>query len=560
MREAIDFLRYYGAAVANGEFANATHPPLGTIVCISPWNFPVAIFTGQIAAALAAGNAVIAKPAEETPLVAAAAVKLMHEAGVPDDALILVAGDGAVGATVTAHANVSGVMFTGSTEVAKLIAATLAGRLRPDGQPIPLIAETGGQNPLIVNSSALPEQVIADALASAFDSAGQRCSALRVLCLQDDVADRMIEMVKAAMGELEVGPPDRLSADVGPVISAEARDKILAHVEAMRARGFAVTAAPLGEPHARGFFVAPTLIEIKSVADLGHEVFGPALHVLRFKREALPALIDALNATGYALTAGVHSRIDATIALVASRIAAGNVYVNRNIIGATVGAQPFGGHGLSGTGPKAGGPLYLKRLVARAPAAWPPLPAGAPDAGAKAFSAFIAKRGDAALAALCEQIVSESQLGASVELPGPVGEKNVYSLEPRGAVLCDAADESTLIVQAACALATGNRALLGGAFAAALVAAAPEPLRQRMAVTAAADRVDAALTDRENAALIAFGGEIARRDGPIASVFRVTADTIRRGEPAPLDFLVNERSVCINTTAAGGNASLMTIG
>jgi RHH-type proline utilization regulon transcriptional repressor/proline dehydrogenase/delta 1-pyrroline-5-carboxylate dehydrogenase len=560
VREAIDFLRYYASSVASGDFANATHPPLGTIVCISPWNFPVAIFTGQIAAALAAGNAVIAKPAEETPLVAAAAVKLFHEAGVPEDALILVAGDGVVGATLAAHANVGGVMFTGSTEVAKLIAATLAGRLRPDGTPIPLVAETGGQNALIVDSSALPEQVIADALASAFDSAGQRCSALRVLCLQDDVADRMIEMVKAAMGELDVGPPDRLAADVGPVISAEARDKVLAHVEAMRALGFAVTAAPLGEAAARGFFVAPTLIEINSVADLGREVFGPALHVLRFKREALPALIDALNATGYALTAGVHSRIDATIALVASRIAAGNVYVNRNIIGATVGAQPFGGHGLSGTGPKAGGPLYLKRLVASAPAAWPPLPAGAPDAAAKAFAGFVAKRGDAELAALCKRIVAQSRLGVSLELPGPVGERNVYSLEPRGAVLCDAADEGTQIVQIGCALATGNRALLSGALAEGLVAALPEPLRERVAVAASADRVDSALTDREGAALVAFAGEVARRDGPIAAVFRVSADTLRRGEPAPLDFLVNERSVCINTTAAGGNASLMTIG
>ncbi|MGA2487441.1 MAG: bifunctional proline dehydrogenase/L-glutamate gamma-semialdehyde dehydrogenase PutA [Roseiarcus sp.] len=560
VREAIDFLRYYGSCVAGGDFAVATHPPLGTIVCISPWNFPIAIFTGQIAAALAAGDAVIAKPAEETPLVAAAAVKLLHEAGVPEDALILVPGDGAVGAALTAHAGVGGVVFTGSTEVAKLIAVALAGRLRADGQPIALIAETGGQNALIVDSSALPEQVIADALASAFDSAGQRCSALRVLCLQDDVADRMIGMVKAAMAELEVGPPDRLAADVGPVISAEARDKILAHVEAMRARGFAVTAAPLGEACGRGFFVAPTLIEINAVADLGREAFGPALHVLRFKREALPALIDALNATGYALTGGVHSRIDTTIALVAARLAAGNIYVNRNIIGATVGVQPFGGHGLSGTGPKAGGPLYLKRLVARAPAAWPPLPAGVPDAAAKAFAGFLAQRGEAELAALCERIVGESRLGVSIELPGPVGEKNVYALEPRGAVLCDAADEASMIVQIACALATGNRALLRGASAAGLAAAAPEPLRRRVAVYATADRADAALTDRAGAALVAFAGEIARRDGPIAAVFRVTADALRRGEPAPLDFLINERSVCINTTAAGGNASLMTIG
>jgi RHH-type proline utilization regulon transcriptional repressor/proline dehydrogenase/delta 1-pyrroline-5-carboxylate dehydrogenase len=559
VREAIDFLRYYGACVAGGDFA-AAHPPPGTVVCISPWNFPIAIFTGQIAAALAAGNAVIAKPAEETPLIAAAAVRLMHEAGVPEGALVLVSGDGAVGAMLTAHANVGGVIFTGSTEVARLIAAALASRLRPDGQPIPLIAETGGLNALIVDSSALPEQVVADALVSAFDSAGQRCSALRVLCLQEDVADRMLPMVKAAMAELQVGPPDRLSADVGPVISAEARDTILAHVEAMRARGFAITAAPLGEACERGTFVAPTLIEIEAVADLGREVFGPALHVLRFKREALPALIDALNATGYALTGGVHSRIDTTIALVASRLAAGNVYVNRNIIGATVGVQPFGGHGLSGTGPKAGGPLYLKRLVARAPAAWPPLPAGAPDGAAQAFAAFVGKRGDAALAALCEQIVGESRLGVNLELPGPVGEKNVYSLEPRGAVLCDAADEPALIVQAACALATGNRALLRGAFAAPLAASLPEQLRQRVAVAAASDRVDAVLTDREGAALITFAGEIARREGPIAAVFRVTADALQRGEPAPLDFLLNERSVCINTTAAGGNASLMTIG
>jgi len=328
----------------------------------------------------------------------------------------------------------------------------------------------------------------------------------------------------------------------------------------MRARGFAVTAAPLSEACARGFFVAPTLIEIGSVADLGGEVFGPALHVLRFKREALPALIDALNATGYALTGGVHSRIDTTIALVASRIAAGNVYVNRNIIGATVGVQPFGGHGLSGTGPKAGGPLYLKRLIARAPAAWPLLPAGKPDAAGKAFTGFVAGRGDAALAALCEQVVGESRLGVSLEMPGPVGEKNVYSLEPRGAVLCDAAGEQALIVQAACALATGNRALLSGAFAEALIAALPAPLRQRVAVHAAADRIDAALTDRDGVALVAFAGKIARRDGPIATVFRVTADALQRGEPAPLDFLLNERSVCINTTAAGGNASLMTIG
>ena len=560
VREAIDFLRYYGNCVAAGGFSVATHPPLGTVVCISPWNFPIAIFTGQIAAALAAGNAVIAKPAEETPLVAAAAVELMRQAGVPDDALIVVAGDGEVGAALTAHPEVGGVMFTGSTEVARLIAAALADRLRPDGQPIPLIAETGGQNALIVDSSALPEQVVADALASAFDSAGQRCSALRVLCLQDDIADRMLEMVKAATQELDVGPPDRLAADVGPVITGEAQKSLNAYIDAMRARGFKITAAALGETCARGTFVAPTIIEIDSVADLGREVFGPVLHVLRFGRETLPSLIDALNATGYALTGGVHSRIDTTIDFVASRLAAGNLYVNRNIIGAVVGAQPFGGHGLSGTGPKAGGPLYLKRLVARAPVAWPPLPAGGPSAAAKAFASFVARRGDAALAAQCEALIAASRLGISLELPGPAGERNVYSLEPRGAVLCDAGDETSMIVQVACALATGNRALLAGPQAAALVAALPEPLRERVAAYAPTDRFEAALTDRDGAMLIAFAGEIARRDGPIAAVHRVSAESLRRGEPAPLDFLVAERSLCINTAAAGGNASLMTIG
>ncbi len=359
-------------------------------------------------------------------------------------------------------------MFTGSTEVAKLIAAALAGRLRADGQPIPLIAETGGQNALIVDSSALPEQVVADVLASAFDSAGQRCSALARAV---PAGRRRRPHARDAEGgdgaNSQVGPPDRLAADVGPVISAEARDEILAHVEAMRARGFAVTAAPLGEACARGFFVAPTLIEIDSVADLGREVFGPVLHVLRFKREALPALIDALNATGYALTGGVHSRIDTTIALVAARLAAGNIYVNRNIIGATVGVQPFGGHGLSGTGPKAGGPLYLKRLVARAPAAWPPLPAGAPDAAAKAFAGFArqARRGGARGFVRANRRREPARRQHRAARPG---RRDATSIRSSRAAPCCATrpTKPSLIVQIACALATGNRALLRGASAA----------------------------------------------------------------------------------------------
>jgi RHH-type proline utilization regulon transcriptional repressor/proline dehydrogenase/delta 1-pyrroline-5-carboxylate dehydrogenase len=559
VREAVDFLRYYAAQIERG-FANATHRPLGTVVCISPWNFPIAIFTGQIAAALAAGNAILAKPAEETPLIAAEAVRLLHEAGVPADALIYVPGDGAVGAALTGHQNVGGVMFTGSTEVARLIAASLARRLRPDGAPIPFLAETGGQNALIVDSSALAEQVVADVLSSAFDSAGQRCSALRLLCLQDDIADRTLAMLKSAIRELDVGPPGRLSADTGPVISAEALANLNGYVAGMRARGFAVSAEPLSEACAHGFFIAPTLIEIGAVADLGREVFGPVLHVLRYKREHLGELIEAINATGYALTGGAHSRIDSTIELVSERLAAGNIYVNRNIIGAVVGVQPFGGHALSGTGPKAGGPLYLKRLLAACPPDWPPLPAGVASRAGEAFAQALAGRGHGDLADFSAALSRASRLGASVELPGPVGERNLYTLGERGTVLCDAASEAAMIAEIASALSTGNRAALDGPPAAALIAALPRALRERVVAASEVRRFDAVLTDREGPALLALLADCARREGPIASVFRVTAPMPSGGATAPLDFLLNERSVCINTTAAGGNASLMSIG
>jgi RHH-type proline utilization regulon transcriptional repressor/proline dehydrogenase/delta 1-pyrroline-5-carboxylate dehydrogenase len=556
VREAVDFLRYYAARIATG-VENATHRPLGLVVCISPWNFPVAIFTGQVAAALAAGNAVIAKPAEETPLIAIEAVKLLHQAGVPADALRLLPGDGAVGAALTADARVAGVMFTGSTDVARLIAASLARRLGPEGAPIPLIAETGGQNALIVDSSALAEQVVGDLLASAFDSAGQRCSALRVLCLQDDVAERTLEMLTSAMRELRVAPPDRLSCDVGPVISAEALAGLRAHIESMRAKGFEVHAEPLGADCAHGFFLAPTLIEIDSPRDLAREVFGPVLHVLRFKREAMTSLIDELNASGYALTGGAHSRIDATIDLIRGRLDAGNLYVNRNIIGAVVGVQPFGGHGLSGTGPKAGGPLYLKRLLSRAPISWPALPRGAAPA-AEAFARGLGA-GRADLGEKAMRLARASRLEIEIELKGPVGERNIYSLSPRGAALCDAASEAAMIAEIACALAAGNRAILAGPPAAALIASLPAEATASLSLADSDSRFDVVLTDRVGDALIAFQTEIARREGPIASVFRVDAETLD-GDEAPIDLMLCERSLCVNTTAAGGNASLMSIG
>jgi RHH-type proline utilization regulon transcriptional repressor/proline dehydrogenase/delta 1-pyrroline-5-carboxylate dehydrogenase len=559
VREAVDFLRYYGAQVAR-DFDDATHKPLGVVVCISPWNFPIAIFTGQVAAALAAGNVVIAKPAEETPLIAVEAVRLLHEAGVPAEVLRMLPGDGAVGAALTANSHVAGVMFTGSNEVARLIAATLARRLGADGAPIPLIAETGGQNALIVDSSALAEQVVTDVLSSAFDSAGQRCSALRVLCLQDDIADRTLTMLKAAMRELQVGPPDRLSCDVGPVISAEALGGLERHVALMRADGHTVHSEPLSAECEDGFFLAPTLIEISSIGDLTREVFGPVLHVLRYRREDLNALIDEINATGYALTGGAHSRIDSMIDQVCSRLTAGNLYVNRNVIGAVVGVQPFGGHGLSGTGPKAGGPLYLKRLLARAPSSWPPLPPGAPSNPAEALDDALDRSGRRWFAQLVEAMWRNSRLGVELDLKGPVGERNVYRLEACGAVLCDAPIiEDSMISQLACVLAAGGRAIFQGKPAVLLRKALPPALREKIEIAGPESRFVAALTDRRGDDLIAFLGEIARREGPIVSVFRVDIDTLKRRE-APVDFLLGERSLCVNTTAAGGNASLMSIG
>ncbi|MEK7696014.1 MAG: trifunctional transcriptional regulator/proline dehydrogenase/L-glutamate gamma-semialdehyde dehydrogenase, partial [Pseudomonadota bacterium] len=354
VREAVDFLRYYAVQV-RASFSNDTHRPLGPVVCISPWNFPLAIFTGQVAAALAAGNPVLAKPAEQTPLIAAAAVRLLRDAGVPAAAVQLLPGRGeTVGAALVGDARVKGVMFTGSTEVARLLQRNVASRLDAAGRPIPLIAETGGQNAMIVDSSALAEQVVGDVVTSAFDSAGQRCSALRVLCLQEDVADRILEMLKGAMGELTLGNPDRLSTDVGPVIDEEARGNILRHIEAMRAKGRRVHQADPGAadtPACRhGTFVPPTLIELDSIAELKREVFGPVLHVVRFPRTALDKLIDQINGTGYGLTLGVHTRIDETIAHIVDRADVGNLYVNRNVVGAVVGVQPFGGEGLSGHG------------------------------------------------------------------------------------------------------------------------------------------------------------------------------------------------------------------
>jgi RHH-type proline utilization regulon transcriptional repressor/proline dehydrogenase/delta 1-pyrroline-5-carboxylate dehydrogenase len=372
LREAVDFLRFY-ASEACRHFGDPTVLPgptgernslgmrgRGVFVCISPWNFPLAIFTGQVAAALAAGNAVLAKPAEQTPLVAFRAVELLMEAGVPRGVLQFLPGDGAtIGGRAVADPRVGGVAFTGSTETARRINRALAGR---DGAIGTLIAETGGQNAMFVDSSALPEQVVKDAVFSAFNSSGQRCSALRLLCVQKDIADRVIELLIGHMQELVIGNPALLATDVGPVIDEEARSMLDAHVKQMEQAANVLYRCSLDDGTKAGTFFAPTLIEIDSVDVLEREVFGPVLHVLKFRSRDLQTTIDTVNATGFGLTMGLHSRIDARARELVELSGAGNIYVNRNMIGAVVGVQPFGGRGLSGTGPKAGGPYYLPRF------------------------------------------------------------------------------------------------------------------------------------------------------------------------------------------------------
>ncbi len=371
LREAIDYCRYYAAQARaaltpqpmpgpTGESNELRYRGRGVFVCISPWNFPLAIFLGQVSAALLAGNAVVAKPAEQTPLTAALAVALLHEAGVPRSALHLVPGDGAVGARLVADPRIAGVVFTGSTAVGRAINRALAGKTGPI---VPLVAETGGINAMIVDATALPEQVSDDAIASAFRSAGQRCSALRLLCLQADVADRMLDMLIGASGELKVGDPRDIATHVGPVIDAEAKARLEGWIAGMAHAGRVRFRWDKAMP-AAGSYVAPTIIELDRAVDLDQEVFGPVLHIVRWPAGELDMLLDDIAKNGTALTLGVHSRIDLTVARVAARLPHGNIYVNRNMIGAVVGTQPFGGTQLSGTGPKAGGPNYLRRLAA----------------------------------------------------------------------------------------------------------------------------------------------------------------------------------------------------
>ncbi|WP_108502940.1 bifunctional proline dehydrogenase/L-glutamate gamma-semialdehyde dehydrogenase PutA [Paracoccus indicus] len=486
LREAVDFLRYYAQ---QGE--GRKDAPRGTIVAISPWNFPLAIFTGQIAAALMAGNAVVAKPAEQTSLVAAHATRLLLKAGVPQSALQLLPGDGgSVGAALTRSADVAGVVFTGSTETAQLIADSMATHMAPG---TPLVAETGGLNAMIVDSSALPEQAVRDIIASSFRSAGQRCSALRCLYVQEDVAPQIIRMIQGAMDLLRVGDPWDLSTDVGPVIDQDARDQIDAYVEAHRDRVLHRLQTP-----ADGHFVAPTLIRVDGIEQMDREIFGPVLHVATYKARDLDKVVQTINACGYGLTFGLHTRIDSRVEQVTAKIHVGNVYVNRNQVGATVGSQPFGGEGLSGTGPKAGGPLYLPRFFA------PAVPGKMTNMS----------------------VVPSDQL-----MPGPTGELNRLTLVPRGPVLCLGPDDQDIRNQVAAVEALGGIAITGDA---------------------------EALTGMDDLAAVLWWGDeargrdhaltLAKRNGPIVALITAMPDRAH---------VCHERHLCVDTTAAGGNAALL---
>jgi RHH-type transcriptional regulator, proline utilization regulon repressor / proline dehydrogenase / delta 1-pyrroline-5-carboxylate dehydrogenase len=506
LREAVDFLRYYAAGADT-----LIHPARGVFACISPLNFPLAIFCGQIGAALAAGNAVLAKPAPQTPLIAALAVQHLLAAGVPATALQLLPGDGSVGAAITRDPRVNGVAFTGSTATAQAIRRSMADHLDPTA---PLIAETGGLNAMLVDSTALPEQAVRDILASAFQSAGQRCSALRCLYVQEDVAETVTEMLFGAMDDLALGDPWALSTDIGPVIDAPARDSIRTYIDAAREEGRVLK--ELTAP-GQGTFIAPTVLKVRGIHDMPREIFGPVLHIATFKATEIDAVIDAVNATGYGLTFGLHSRIDDRVQRIVEQLRVGNTYVNRNQIGAVVGSQPFGGEGLSGTGPKAGGPHYLTRFTAA------PVPAAAPD-GASTTSTEAARTLASARPALDP---------VTHDLPGPTGESNRLTQTARAPLLCLGPGRATAEAQAKAVRALGGHAVL-----------APGLDPQALATLSG---FSGALWWGDDATGRAHARALASRPGPILPLIA-----------APdAGHACLERHLCIDTTASGGNAQLL---
>lgn len=563
VREAVDFLRYYAAQAQT--FETNSIQALGTVLCISPWNFPLAIFSGQISAALAVGNCVIAKPAEQTPLIASEAVKILWQAGVPEAVLQLLPGRGeTVGAQLSSDERIHGVMFTGSTEVAQILHKTVAKRLSPAGLPIPLIAETGGQNAMIVDSSALTEQVVLDAVNSAFDSAGQRCSALRVLCVQKDNAEILVNMLKGAMRQLKVGQPSVLETDVGPVIDAEAQSNIQNHISSMQAKGYPVHQFMFNTDRQAlksGTFIPPTVIELPNLDDLKREVFGPVLHIITYKYGELNQLLAQINAKGYGLTMGLHTRIDETIQTVIEKAHVGNLYINRNIVGAVVGVQPFGGEGLSGTGPKAGGPLYLHKLMQ--PNSIPfKKPFGTlsqvanPDHAHSSYTLF--KTWLKQKFPTLQQADLTSPIGIYT-LPGPTGEDNQYTVLARAKVLTIAETEVQQWAQLAAIFAVGSQAvvLADNVFVLKYLQSMPDALRQHIhsIKDIPTGEFEAVLHHGSQAHLKQLQNVIANREGAIVAINHFAENEL----DIALEPLLIERALSINTAAAGGNASLMTL-
>ncbi|MFT7107703.1 MAG: RHH-type proline utilization regulon transcriptional repressor/proline dehydrogenase [Yoonia sp.] len=508
LREAVDFLRYYAAQAQPSQQAR------GVWTCISPWNFPLAIFTGQIAAALAAGNAVLAKPAEQTPIIATRAVALLHAAGVPAASLQLLPGGGDVGASLTGDARINGVAFTGSTTTALKIRTNMATHCTPG---TPLIAETGGLNAMIVDSTALPEHAVRDIINGAFRSAGQRCSALRCLYVQEDIADNLLKMLKGAMDELNVGDPWHLSTDVGPVIDAIAHKDIADHIAQAAAEGRIIHQIKAPK---QGYFIAPTAIRVTGIAQMIQEVFGPVLHVATFKSGELDAVIDAINATGYGLTFGLHTRIDDRVQTIVERVKAGNIYVNRDQIGAIVGSQPFGGEGLSGTGPKAGGPYYLPRFtaseLAHSDETWDK------DADLSEVLAELA----AGTAAFTYPVT---------DLPGPTGESNRHSTHARGPILCMGPGKASAARQVAAINALGGIGIASDG---------DVPTDALAGITPLAGVIWWGDADTGRDIELA----LSQRTGPIMALITSMPDAAH---------VLHERHVCIDTTAAGGNAALL---
>ena len=608
VREAVDFLRYYAARAEEANFTTRGLQARGVVLCISPWNFPLAIFLGQVSAALAAGNTVVAKPAEQTSLIAARTVELMADCGFPAGAVSLLIAEGrAVGEQLVPDPRIKAVMFTGSTATGAWLSRKLAER--PDA-PVPLIAETGGQNCMVVDSTALPEQVVRDVINSGFQSAGQRCSALRVLFLQEDIADKVIQMIIGAMRELRIGDPAQLATDIGPVIDERALRALKDHARYLEATGRLLYAADAPADGAHTFF-APHLYEISNLSLLEQEVFGPIVHVIRYRAEAFDDVLEQINHTGFGLTFGIHSRIEEACQRAAERVQAGNIYVNRNMIGAIVGVQPFGGRGLSGTGPKAGGPQYLSRLVttgeeAENAAGQSLFPGG--DLDTPALGSVVAEVNGAQqgwerlhitervsvlrrfLASYASQpednpVILEHTLGAvreqlraathllttPLKLPGPTGESNHLVHEPRGTLLLlldDPTQQGEYLMAAASALAAGNGVI--GVAAPELLnewqalaeslqrAGLPQPLFQLRALGWAATLLQhsgahGAMVHARSQHLRAAAQAAAQRKGALLPLISCVApETLLRQT-------LWEKSVSIDTTAAGGNASLMTM-